>query len=59
VHVAGTAGVAGIYATEFNRTQETVEPLASAMGLPVVEVAGSDVAGLVTQCYMEKSTIRQ
>lgn len=47
--VANSAGVEGIYATEFLRTQETVGPLASELGLSVLVVAAADVAGLVDQ----------
>lgn len=40
VHAAGAAGVTAIYATHFQRTQETVAPLAAALGLtPVVKNA--------------------
>jgi broad specificity phosphatase PhoE len=36
-HVAGASGVTAIYATNFLRTQETVAPLAAALGLtPIV-----------------------
>ena len=39
-HVAGAAGVTAIYATNFQRTQETVAPLAAALHLtPVVKNA--------------------
>jgi broad specificity phosphatase PhoE len=40
-HVAGSVGVTAIYATNFQRTQETVAPLAAALHLtPVVKNAG-------------------
>jgi broad specificity phosphatase PhoE len=39
-HAAGAAGVTAIYATHFQRTQETVAPLAAALGLtPIVKNA--------------------
>jgi broad specificity phosphatase PhoE len=49
VHVAGDAGVTAIYATQFLRTQQTVQPLATYLGLPVNEVNADDVEGLVDQ----------
>jgi len=48
-HVAGSAGVAAIFATELTRTQETVQPLATQLGLSVTQVPAADVAGLVSQ----------
>lgn len=39
-HVAGAAGVTAVYATHFQRTQETVAPLALSLGLtPIVKSA--------------------
>lgn len=35
IHVAREAGISKIYASEFRRTQQTVQPLAAALGLPV------------------------
>lgn len=49
VHVAGDADVAAVYATEYLRTQQTVQPLATHLGLPVSEVNADDVEGLVDQ----------
>lgn len=49
VHVAGSAGVSAIFASEFLRTQETVQPLATALGLSVVQVNRADVQALVDQ----------
>ena len=49
VHVAGSAGVGAIFATELTRTQETVQPLATLLGLSVTQVPAADVAGLVSQ----------
>ncbi len=48
-HVAGEAGVTAIYATEFIRTQQTVQPLAAHLGLPVNLYPAADVEGLVDQ----------
>ena len=36
--IFGDAGVQAIYATQYKRTQQTVTPLASRLGLPVVSV---------------------
>lgn len=48
VHVARQAGIQKIYATEFVRTQLTVQPLATALGLPVdTTFPAQNVPGLV------------
>jgi broad specificity phosphatase PhoE len=49
VHIVGDAGVTAIYATQFLRTQQTVQPLATYLGLPVNEVNADDMEGLVAQ----------
>lgn len=49
VHVAGPAGVSAIFATEFQRTQQTVHPLAAQLGIPATVVSAADVNGLVSQ----------
>jgi phosphohistidine phosphatase SixA len=49
VHVAGDAGVAAIYATQYVRTQQTVQPLAQHLGLPIHVVAANDVQGLANE----------
>lgn len=46
-HVAGVASVTAIYATEFQRTQQTVAPLAAARSLTPVRWTADDVTGLV------------
>jgi len=48
-HVAGSAGVAAIFATELTRTQETVQPLATQLALSVTQMPAADVAALVTE----------
>jgi broad specificity phosphatase PhoE len=48
VHVAREADVQKIYASEFLRTQQTVQPLAAALGLEVdATFRGKDLAALV------------
>ena len=49
VHVAGDAGVVAVYATEWQRTQQTVQPLADHLVLPVTVVNADDISGLVDQ----------
>ena len=49
VHVAGDAGVVAVYATEWQRTQQTVQPLADHLVLPVNVVNAADVEDLVDQ----------
>jgi broad specificity phosphatase PhoE len=49
IHVLGEAGVSAIYATQFLRTQQTVEPLASHLGIAITEVAAVDIDGLINQ----------
>jgi 2,3-bisphosphoglycerate-dependent phosphoglycerate mutase len=41
------SGVKGLYATEFARTQQTVQPLASQLGLSVTQINAGDADGLV------------
>jgi len=43
------AGITAIYATEFQRTQQTAEPLARALNLSVTVVPAADTAGLVAK----------
>ena len=49
VHVARDAGVVAVYATEWLRTQQTVQPLADHLGLPVTMVNALDVEDLGDQ----------
>ncbi|GAI82743.1 unnamed protein product, partial [marine sediment metagenome] len=55
VHVAGEAGVTAIYANQFIRTQQTVQPLATHVGFPVNQVDATDVEGLVDQVRSDHS----
>jgi broad specificity phosphatase PhoE len=43
------AGVTAIYATQYSRTQQTVQPLAKATSLPVNQVESGNTAELVRQ----------
>ena len=45
--LAGEANVRAVYATEFARTQQTVQPLATQLGLSVTQIAASDADALV------------
>lgn len=49
VHVGGEADISTIYATEFIRTQQTVQPLANYLGLSVSQYDAGDAAGLVDE----------
>ena len=53
VHVAGEVGVGAIYATQFLRTQQTVQPLASNLGIPITQVDATDVDGLINQLWRD------
>jgi broad specificity phosphatase PhoE len=53
VHVAGEAGVGAIYATQFLRTQQTVQPLASHLGIPITQVNAADIDGLINQLWRD------
>jgi len=55
VHVAGEADVTVIYATQYNRTQQTVQPLATHLGLPVNLVDAMDIEGIVDQVLSDYS----
>ncbi len=52
VRVLGSAGVTAIYATQFGRTQQTAQPLASTLGLPVTQIDSKNTAELVRQITM-------
>jgi broad specificity phosphatase PhoE len=54
VHVAGEAGVGTIYATQFLRTQQTVQPLASHLGIPITLVNAADVDGLINKLWRDQ-----
>lgn len=49
VHAALHAGIAGIYATQWRRTQETAQPLAAQLGKVIVVKNDMDVEGLAAE----------
>jgi broad specificity phosphatase PhoE len=49
VHVLGQSGISAVYATQYIRTQLTVAPVASHLGLTVTQVESGNVAELVRQ----------
>ncbi len=53
VRVLRNAGVTAIYATQYGRTQQTVQPLASALSLPVRNIDSGNTAELVRQITVE------
>lgn len=48
-HVADRADVGAIFATQFRRTQQTVQPLAAQEGIAVISINKDDLDGLVAQ----------
>jgi broad specificity phosphatase PhoE len=51
--MASASGAQAVYATQFLRTQQTVEPLAAQLGIPVQRRDASDTGGLVAQIFAE------
>jgi phosphohistidine phosphatase SixA len=49
VRILGNAGVTAIYSSQFVRTQQTVQPLANQLGLPVIKIEASNTNELVNQ----------
>src|SRR5438067_9412914 len=49
VRMFGDAGIKAIYATQYKRTQETVQPLAAKLGLPVNQVNSKSTGELLTR----------
>lgn len=49
VRVLGNAGITAIYATQFVRTQQTAQPLATHLGLPVTQIEAGKTDQLVSQ----------
>jgi broad specificity phosphatase PhoE len=52
-HLAASSGVSAAYATQYLRTQQTVKPLATQLGLTVRQRDADDVDGLVQQIFAE------
>lgn len=48
-HVAGEAGVTGIYTSQYLRTQQTAEPLSTQLGIPIIQVDSANVNSLTNQ----------
>jgi broad specificity phosphatase PhoE len=48
------AGVTAVYATEYRRTLQTVQPLAQRLGLEVQQVPAKDVEALVARIHRSK-----
>ena len=49
----GDAGINAVYATQYKRTQETVQPLAAKLGLPINQVNSKSTAELLTRIRSE------
>ena len=49
----GEAGIKGVYATEYRRTQETARPLATKLGLQPQQVSSDDIDGLLRKIRSE------
>ena len=51
----GNSGIAAIYATQYKRTQQTVQPLADKLGIPVSIVNSKNTANLIEQIRAQHS----
>lgn len=49
VRLLGRSGITAIYATQYVRTQQTVQPLAAALGVPITQVDAKNTDELVRQ----------
>ena len=49
VHILGDAGITAIYATQYARTQQTVQPLADSLKLPVTRIDSKNTQELIEQ----------
>jgi phosphohistidine phosphatase SixA len=49
VRLLGRSGITAIYATQYARTQQTVQPLAAALGIPVTQIDSKNTDELVRQ----------
>lgn len=55
VRVAGDAEITAIFATQFIRTQQTVQPLAAHLNLQINQVDAANVEGLVNQILSDNA----
>jgi broad specificity phosphatase PhoE len=55
VRILKDAGVSAIYATQWGRTQQTVQPLATALSLPVNQVDSGQTARLIEEITTKHS----
>jgi broad specificity phosphatase PhoE len=53
MRLAGSSGIAAVYATQYVRTRQTVEPLAAQLGLTIQQRDSKDTEGLVGQILSE------
>lgn len=51
------AGVTAIYATQYVRTQQTVQPLATKLGLPVAQIDSANTAELVRRISSDRGGV--
>jgi len=49
VRLLGNAGITAVYASQYVRTQQTVQPLANQLGLPVTQIEARNTDELVSQ----------
>lgn len=55
VRVVGESGISALYATQYLRTQKTVEPLAAHLGLSVTRVQSGEIAEFANRVLSEHS----
>lgn len=55
VRVVGESGISALYATQFVRTQKTVEPLAAHLGLSVTRVQSGEIVEFTKRVLSEHS----
>ncbi|MEP6600632.1 MAG: histidine phosphatase family protein [Nitrospirota bacterium] len=53
VHVVGTAGIVAIYRSDTNRSRDTAEPLATALGITPVVYPANNTAPLVNDIFAD------
>lgn len=53
VHVVGHAGITGIYATQYLRTRQTVQPIADYLSLSITQVNANEIDVLVNQVLLD------